>query len=412
MSKLLKRLLMPLLNATLHPLSGLIPRSDRRWVFGHSGEKFAGNPKYLFLWMTLNRPDIQVTWITSSVAVRHLLLQNGYRVRSRWSAAGVIAVLRARVFVFAHGVGNVNTLLSGGALLLNLWHGVGLKAVHLGHGVGKTAQARKKAATSLLARLGGLQYLKPYDILVTTSDMMQAHFSAQFELPRNHCPQLGYPRLDCASDEVLASLVRQMDAKAGFRLNPGGFDEIYLYMPTYRDTGRPFVAEALPDLERLSAVLAGRNALFYIKLHPDTHERLPELPENIRVWPDAIDVNAYLADCTGLITDYSSVLYDYLFVRPTGAILYTYDFERYTSADRSLLYPYDENVAGLRVSTFTELCDALQSGASFDVSLQADIERIRDRFWGGSMRPASRAVVEYVERQLAAAPCPRSGSPA
>lgn len=403
MGKSLRRILLPLLNGLVYPLSGLFPRSSRQWVFGHSGDRFVGNPKYLFLWMALHRPDIRVTWITSNDEVRQTLAANGYRVRSRWSVAGMIAVLRARVFVFAHGVGNVNTLLSGGALLLNLWHGVGLKAVHLGHQSGKTARARSEAASGLVSRLSALQYLKPNDILVTTSDMMQTHFAEQFELPPSRCPQLGYPRLDCASDEELASLVKHMDGKAGFRLNPGGFDEIYLYMPTYRDTGRPFVAEALPDLGRLSDVLASRNALLYIKLHPDTHERLPNLPTNIRVWPDAIDVNAYLADCAGLITDYSSVLYDYLFVRPTGAILYTYDFERYISTDRSLLYPYDENVAGLRVLTFAELCDALRSGGAFDPSLQSSIVRIQDRFWGGSARPASPAIVEYVETRLAQA---------
>lgn len=401
MGNLLRRFLVPLLNATVHPLSALFPRSPRQWVFGHSGDRFMGNPKYLFLWMSLHRPDIRVTWITGSKPVRKALVENGYRVRSRWSVAGIITLLRAQVFVFAHGVGNVSTLFSGGAMLLNLWHGVGLKAVHLGHTSGRTARARRRAAVSVVGKFAALQYLKPYDILVTTSEMMQSHFAEQFELPRDCCPQLGYPRLDCASDPRLDAMVKRMDSRAAFRLNPDGFKEIYLYMPTYRDTGRSFVAEALPDLGRLSKVLAARNALLYIKLHPDTLEALPDLPTNMRVWPDEIDVNAYLADCTGLITDYSSVLYDYLFVRPRGAILYTFDFDQYVSSDRSLLYPFDENVAGLRVSSFSELCEALHNGAAFDAGLEPDIERIRNRFWGGSKRPASPAIVEFVERRLA-----------
>ena len=384
----------------LLPIARAWRRSPRRWAFGHAGDVFAGNPRYLFLWLAIHRPDIRATWITGDAELRRRLRAAGYRAELRWSPAGALAALRARVFAFGHGLGNVNAPLAGGAFLLNLWHGVGLKAVHLGHPGGKTARARRDAGGSRLGRLAALEHLRPYDALVTTSDMMQRHFAAQTELPPERCPRLGYPRLDCAADPALARAAEALDRAIGFEWNADGFAETYIYMPTFRDTGRPFLDRALPDLARLQAILAGRNALLYLKPHPDTAAAVDARHPNIRRWDDRVDINAYLPRFTGLITDYSSVLYDYLFARDTGAILYTFDLDEYLAADRSLLYPFDENVAGLRVADFDALCDALRDGAALRPDPDGRAALIRERFWGGSPSPASPAVVAHVQRRI------------
>jgi len=395
----LKRLISSVLALTFSPLSKLVPRARRQWAFGHAGDQFAGNPKYLFLWMAIHRPDLRVSWITGDEGVRRMLRDAGYRAYCRWSVRGMIAALRAHVFVFGHGLGNVNATLSGGAYLLNLWHGVGLKAIHLGFARGKTAEARRAAGESRLRRALAVEYLRPYDALVTTSDMMQAHFATQTELPPERCPQLGYPRLDGNADPALLAAVEAFDKANGFVWNAGGFAETYIYMPTYRDTGRPFLDMALPDLDRLSRVLAGRHALLYVKPHPDTRGNLDER-HNVRRWDDRIDVNAYLPRMTGLITDYSSVLYDYLFARDTGTILYTFDLDAYLAADRDLVHPFEENVAGVRVADFDALCGTLESGAALVPDSRTPV--IRARFWGGSPDCASAAIVEHVMRELAA----------
>jgi len=107
-------------------------------------------------------------------------------------------------------------------------------------------------------------------MLATTSDFMQPHFSSQLRLQPEPCPQLGYRRLDCGFDTTLYDISTKLDADAGFDPNPAGAAELFVYMPTFRDTKRSFIDEALTDLERLSAALRGRNALLYVKLHPYT----------------------------------------------------------------------------------------------------------------------------------------------
>ena len=410
LGRVVARLSLVALDLVAYPASILMPRSPARWVFGHTRNLLGDNPKYLFLWMALHRPDIHVTWITGSRRTRRLLRAYGYRVRRRWSPGGIAAALRAKVFVFSHHVGNVNVQLSGGALLVNLWHGVGLKTIHLGHPTGQAVTALKLASSRLgMARVR--EYVTPPDILVTTSEMMRAHFAGQFGLPPDRCPELGYPRLDCARDPALAAAAEALDRAGGFAMNPDGFAEVYIYMPTYRDSRRPFFERALPDLDRLSATLAERNALLYIKPHLHTALALPPGSANIQAWPRDIDVNTYLGRFTGLITDYSSVLYDYLFLKDVGAILYTFDFDEYVAGDRALNYPFEENVAGVQVATFDGLCEVLRDGVALDPSRMRGAERIRERFWGGSPPVASAAIVNYVERRHAPRPIPAGRIP-
>jgi len=384
----LKRRLVSLFNLTAFRLIGLWPRSHHRWVFGDDGGHFAGNPKYLFLWMSIYHPEIHISWLTRKESTRQLLRANGYRAYRFWTVAGSLAALRAKVFVSGHCLAAVHKRMSKGAFFVNLWHGVGLKAAgysYQGAGRGRFESANRAP---------------PPDVFVSTSDFTQQHFTSQYRLPDETCPQLGYPRLDCAFDPTLAALCRAIDQTIGFQFNPGGFAETYIYLPTFRDSNRPFLEEALPDLAQLSEALAARNALLYIKPHPNTDTADLSSFDNVRAWPREVDFNTYLGDFTGLITDYSSVLYDYILVRDEGAILYVFDIDEYMSKDRSLSYPFEENVAGLRVRTFQGLCEALRNGTALGDGQRAEILQIREKFWGGSARPASPAVFGHVEQRL------------
>jgi len=395
MMSVLKRAGVLALNLAAFPLSGLMPRSPRQWVFGDTSNTFAGNPKYLFLWLSIHQPELRLTWITKHPATRNMIRANGYRAYTRSSPGGIWAALRAKVYVYGHSVAHINAQLCKGALYLNVWHGVGLKAVGYEYkGAGRGLRKEKLTWFDHVRRRHRQIQLTA---LVTTSDFMQDHFSREFRIPRERCPQLGYSRLDWAFDPQLAAASRAIDARSGFQIKPDGFDELAIYMPTFRDSRRPFLQEALLDLARLSAALRERRTLLYLKPHPKTPvEDLSEF-NNIRMWPDAVDVNAYLADFDVMITDYSSVLYDYLLVKDTGALLYTFDMDDYLAKDRNLSYPFEENVAGLRVNTFAELCRALAEGSAQDPSITPDVLRLREKFWGGSARPASPAIYRYMQ---------------
>lgn len=387
------------LKCAAYPLPLLVPRAKHQWLFGHDGGNFAGNPKFFFLWMAHNSANTQISWITGNKETYRSLKILGYNVNWRWSLRGIWAALRAKVFIFDESVYDINFLFSRGALLVNLWHGVGLKT--MGHQRGGAFEARKNSFAGLFAgriRKAVAPRGKP-DVLVSTSPFMQKHFAEQCSLRLEQCPQLGYPRLDCAADNKLYEAAIEFDRESGFELRPACFSEVYIYFPTWRETGRPFFSEAFPDVDLLSSILAGRQALLYIKPHPYTSGPVPETA-NIKVWPNEVDFQPYLAEITGLITDYSSILYDYLFLTSGPALLYTFDYDRYISSDRSLRYDYDANVAGVRVSNFSDLCESFRTGIAATPCAQPETERINQRFWGGATVPASPAIAAHIKRCL------------
>ena len=382
----------------LDPLARRARRNPRRWVFGHEYGEFAGNPKFLYLWL-LQREDIEPWWITGSLRTWRRIRRKGCPAALRWSPKGMYLTITAGVVFFAHRTSDVNASLVRGALLVNLWHGVGLKAIQLGWERGNTVQRRAKATTAI-KRASYRTFLTDPDVVVTTSPFMQAHFAGQFGFGPDRCPVLGYPRLDGAFDTPLAERSRHFDEPADFALRPSGIAEAYIYLPTWRDSSRPILERALPDLPRLQAILGQRNAVLYLRLHSASRDLIPNGFDRILPWPSGVDLYNYLREFDGLITDYSSILYDFLAVRSRGAVLYAFDLDEYLARDHALLYPFEENVAGVSVRSFDDLCKLLARGlreAHFDDS---KAEAIRRRFWDSGGGAASSRIYDYVRARM------------
>ncbi|CAA9311021.1 MAG: CDP-glycerol:poly(glycerophosphate) glycerophosphotransferase [uncultured Frankineae bacterium] len=409
----MKVLLVLLQRCLLFPLSFLLPRTPGTWVFGAPQDGFSGNPKYLFLWMSHFRPDVTCTWLTGSPATRALLRGRGYRCELRWSPAGVRAAASAQFHVVANDGSDTNFAFTGGARVLNLWHGVGIKNILRGARVGANAQlyaARWRPDVYLRS----LHRFRRPDLVLATSPDMAAHFARCFDVPLERCPVLGYPRLDPYVDASFRELCLSFGDYDALRERCAG-RTTYLYTPTLRDDDADLFSEAVPDVAALSAALAATDAVLLLKLHPFSAASVAGAVadyDNIVVWPEDLDLYPVLADVDCLITDYSSLLYDYIAFADSGVVVYAFDFERYVAQDRDLAFPFEENVVGVRADSFAELCAVLADGRALAPLETERLARIRTRFWGSAQppsRPASAAIAAYAAGEPAS--LLRSGVP-
>jgi len=383
-------LLALLARLVLFPLSFLAPRRDDLWVFGAPQDGFSGNPKYLFLWMSRHRPDVRCVWLTGSPDTRRVLREHGLACELRWSRAGMLVAARARCHVVANDTSDTSLAFSGGARVLNLWHGVGIKNILRGARVGQNAGLYRKLWRPDVFVRSAHRFRRPAMVL-STSPTMSAHFARSFDVPLDRCPQLGYPRIDPLVDEEFRALCLTFGDYDALRRQTAG-RTVYLYAPTLRDDDGGLFTEAVPDLAALSAALRPTNGLLLLKLHPFTAGSVSaEVADfdNIAVWPAGLDLYPVLDQIDCLVTDYSSMLYDYIAVAGSGVVIYAYDYERYVAEDRDLAFPLAENIVGRRADTFAELCEVLRSGAAL-AELPADrLAELRLRFWG-SAEPVSR----------------------
>jgi CDP-glycerol glycerophosphotransferase (TagB/SpsB family) len=116
------------------------------------------------------------------------------------------------------------------------------------------------------------------------------------------------------------------------------------------------------------------------------------------LWPHEADLYSAFPFVDGLITDYSSLHYDWIFRSDRGAVLYTFDQQSYESADRTLLHPFDENVAGWRARNFDELLELIVTGRALEA--HPGVPAVRRKFWGSEEGPASPRIVAAIEEGL------------
>lgn len=154
--------------------------------------------------------------------------------------------------------------------------------------------------------------------------------------------------------------------------------EVLVYMPTWRGGVSEVINESVkitPYLEKMDKAL-GDNQIMYVKLHPfQVHlEKIDFTPyHHIQAFPMDIESYEFLAGTDGLITDYSSIMYDYLNTNKP-IVLFSYDKDSYY-ASRGC-YEDIDNYPFPQFKTVEGLCEWLGSG-SREVSYD---ETFADRF--------------------------------
>lgn len=394
-----------LLDYAKFKASGLAVRDKNLWVFGNLGDVFDGNSKYLFLWVSKNLPGVRAVWITANETQRAQIRSLGYESELRGSRSGAAARLKAGVYLFNAYPADVGADLANGAFLVNLWHGSGLKAVGATNKRSSIAKVQGRKP-GLLERARRLRKTLAPNLIVTTSPALAQKFADSYGLPLEHLPIIGTPRLDGALDADLKAAVKAFQSNTAWDTARKEYAEVFVYMPTFREghlsskeDRSDFLREALPNVARLSEALARRNAVLYVKQHPRAMTKLEFDHANIRPWPTGLDFYSVIDEVDGLITDYSSVMFDYLRVKPRGLVLYPFDLEKYLS-ERDLYFSYEESVAGVRADTFEKLCELIESGAAINEIDQVAADRAFERCWAGSVHPAAAHVVAEIQRRL------------
>ena len=137
-----------------------------------------------------------------------------------------------------------------------------------------------------------------------------------------------------------------------------------LFAPTFRGHGARSARYDYDrlDLPALHAVCVEKDAVCIMRMHPFVREPLvipPELGDRLLDGSSMkIDINDLLFAVDLLITDYSSIVFEFSTLgRPM--LFYAYDLDEYI-AGRDFYVPYREFVPGRIVRTFEELVDAIR----------------------------------------------------
>jgi len=337
-------------------LSGFFPRDKSIWVFGSlNGKRFADNPKYLFLDLVFNEQgsDIKPIWITRDKKVLNYLKQQNLPVYFLYSFKGIYYCLRGKVWIYDHKSNDICYWLSNGVVKINLWHGIPLKRIEW------DSKILEYFNCGILMKIliyifSPWNYEKPNFVLSPTS-ITDKIFTSAFRVNENNIVKVSYPRVKAILyPEKFNFKTKKVMTLQKCKLYSN--KKIILYTPTFRNLFEEKITQVL-DFDILSDYLLRNNLIMLIKFHPNS--KLNNVIKNssfknIYILDKFEDVYEYLFITDILITDYSSIFFDFLYLdRPI--IFFPYDLETYIKRERELYFNFNEYTPGPKVFSMKEL---------------------------------------------------------
>ncbi len=361
--------------------SFLIPRSRKIWVFGSFRGAFADNAKYLFIYVSENNQEVKPVWISYSTSTVKQVRSLGFKAHSIFSLKGFYYALRGGYYFFNAYSSDICYFTSGRAICVNLWHGVGLKKIEFC--IDRGPLYNRYVRKTLKECFYYPQVYRRPDYFVSSTPFQSVKFAQAFRISENQCLNVGYPRNDvllmaeCDREEFIRRFESDKTKELIEKFRT--YKRVFLYMPTWRESQRKLFAEHL-DLENLNRLMLEKESLLVLKPHAnmiiENRDSMAHY-SNILLLGGNIDIYPLLPYTDVLITDYSSILYDYLLLDGKGVILYLYDYKEYVK-ERDFNYPFMENVVGEVAYTFENLAAIIER----DVYDRSRYELMRDRFWG------------------------------
>jgi CDP-glycerol glycerophosphotransferase len=236
-----------------------------------------------------------------------------------------------------------------GQVVVQTWHGTPLKRI--AHDISDVRFADPLYLEKLAVETGNWSVLLSPNRFSTP--ILRRAFRYEGELLES-----GYPRNDvlCRGTEAMAEQVR---ARLGL---PAG-KKVVLYAPTWRDDeyygpGRYKISMQL-DLDRTAEAL-GDDHVLLVRRHPNVVDEIPQAGGgfvwDVSTYPDIADL---LAATDILVTDYSSVMFDFANTgRPM--LFFTYDLEHYRDRLRGFYIDFEAEAPGPLLATSDEVIEAIR----------------------------------------------------
>lgn len=273
-------------------------------------------------------------------------------------------------------------------IYINTWHGTPLKS--MGFDIPGNPSVSQNVVRNFLSA----------DYLISPNEHTTNMFLDSYKLKGIYNGEIieeGYPRIDLTfhteSDTYNDFLV-----KIGLSMDKN--KKTILYAPTWKGTN---VSKAKNDMYQIIAdmnYLKNRVSEEYnllIKVHPFLYveaRRFPEIKDVLI--PDFVDTNELLSVVDILITDYSSIFFDYL-VTDKPILFYVWDYDDYNETRGR--YLSDEELPGPTLFTINEVADAVQNIEKVSPDYKNVYLNAKDRFARHDDGDVTKRIVEYIFKE-------------
>jgi len=329
----IKSLMENIFTLFLPILLSLVPKDKNLWLFSAwSGKKYADNPKAFFEYVSANK-TINAIWITKCKSQAISLRESHINAIYHLSIEGILHQIRASVVFLSHNIGADFTrpLICKNTIRVNLWHGMPLKKIRFSDEI-TYLKLNISIKSSVLYKCISNE---SYDFITSLGHESTKILSAALGHSSDKFLDVGFPRND-----VLMSSGK----------GPFSGQKLIIYMPTFRGAvGSTYnlLDEINFVLDDVEDILVESNANLILKFHPankPTKKDLDLILNSTRVSFSDEDAHELLKNSDALITDYSSIMFDFALTKKP-LIFLPYDRDNYFANQRASLFDYDKIIS-------------------------------------------------------------------
>ncbi|KRG15784.1 CDP-glycerol:glycerophosphate glycerophosphotransferase [Virgibacillus soli] len=373
---------------TLFQFLGLFPPKKLIIFESFHGKQFSDNPRAIYEYMVEQNFDYEMYWSIDKRYVEQFRHEKNIKCLKRFSLKWLIKMARAQYWI-------VNSRLPlwvpkpKKTIYVQTWHGTPLKKLGLDikavHMPGTTTEKYKQNFT--------LEATK-WDYLVSPNSYSTTIFTRAFNY-FNKILETGYPRNDflinCNPKETF-----RIKERVGVPLEK----KIILYAPTWRDdqfyNKGKYKFDLQLDLEKLRKEL-GDSYFLILRLHYLVAENLDlsGREDFVKDLSNHEDIRELYVIADMLVTDYSSVFFDYANLK-RPMLFYVYDIEEYRDKLRGFYFDFERQAPGPLVKCTNDLINEIKLLEKNGYSLSETTKEFNERFCSLEDGHASERVVNEI----------------
>lgn len=348
------------------------PRLKNTVVFeSFHGKRYSDNPRAIYEYMKVNNPQYKLIWSVDKKSTA-LFDEMGVPYMRRFSFKWLFTFPRAEFWVNNVRLGEWMKKPAQ-TTYLQTWHGTPLKKLGV-----DIEEVHMPGTQTSKYRQGIIDESKNWSYLVGPNAYSSEILARAFEF-KGEVIESGYPRND-----ILTNYTPEQAEKIRQSLHIPKDKKVVLYAPTWRDDqfyekGK-YRFEFQFDLERMKRQY-GDDFVLVVRMHYLVAENFDFAAYDGFI----IDASNYydIADLylisDVLITDYSSVFFDYAALnRPI--IFYMYDLDDYRDRLRGFYFDIENDAPGLIVKTEDELLVEIGRSLTEGHVDEAQFRRFQHRF--------------------------------
>lgn len=371
---------------TLHLFNRM--KLKENWIVFESfmGRNCSGQPKYIYKYLQENYGNkYKYIWVVDRKGVK--IPGREYKTCRRFGLRYYYYMNRSKYWV-----NNMRQPLSiprrKETVMLSTWHGTPLKRLVFDMDDVHSANPRYKEVV--------YKQTREWDYLLSDNPFSTEKFQSCFLFEKEKILEYGYP----ANDPMYAPDREERAAKIKKKLGIPADKKVILYAPTWRDDNfyeqGQYGFDLDLDVNRLQKEF-GDDYVLLLRLHYFIVDKLDlskygEFTVDGSSYDDITDL--YLISDL-LITDYSSVFFDYANLK-RPVLYFTYDLEKYRDVLRGFYLDMEKDLPGPLLLTNDEVVDAIKNIDKIQEEYKERYEEFYNRFCCVDDGHAAQRVVEKV----------------